>query len=207
MDKLRDLKHTLIQYLLQQNRFGIGEGKTIEKEEDVRRHAGGKPLLSDSSLAMRTDPLALIRGTTEFVTVIYGPAVSFAFPDVKVEAYSRSVLHFKLILEVDGSTLNWLRELTSENFLFAKIAEPEMTAINFNDHFRDRIGEVERGLIEVLPKLWNLMPYDKMDGETIRMLCLVASYQKVREGLGRLLKAARRNTCIPINQKDRQGDE
>ena len=38
------------------------------------------------SLAMRTDPLALIRGATEFVTVIYGPAVTFAFPDVKVEA-------------------------------------------------------------------------------------------------------------------------
>ena len=35
--------------------------------------------------AVRTDPLALIRGTTEFVTTIYGPAVTFAFSDVKVE--------------------------------------------------------------------------------------------------------------------------
>ena len=48
------------------------------------------PLLTDLSLAMRIDPLALIRGVTEFVTVIYGPAVTFAFPDVKVEAYRRS---------------------------------------------------------------------------------------------------------------------
>ena len=82
-NKIRDLRHTLIQYLLHQNCFGTGEDETIEKEEDVRRHVGGMPLLTDLSLAMRTDPLALIRGVTEFVTVIYGPAVTFAFPDVK----------------------------------------------------------------------------------------------------------------------------
>ena len=56
----------------------------------MRRHAGVMSLLTDLSLAMRTDPLALIRGATEFVTVIYGPAVAFAFPDVMVEAYRRS---------------------------------------------------------------------------------------------------------------------
>ena len=77
--KVRDLRHTLIQHLLQQNRFGTGEDETIEKEEDVRRHAGGMPLLTDLSLAMRTVPLALIRETTEFMTVIYCPAVTFAF--------------------------------------------------------------------------------------------------------------------------------
>ena len=42
--KLRDLRHTLIKYLLQGNRFGTGEDETIQKEEDVRRHAGGMPL-------------------------------------------------------------------------------------------------------------------------------------------------------------------
>ena len=59
-NKIRDLRHTLIQYLLHQNRFGTGEDETIAKEEDVRRHVGGMPLLTDLSLAMRTDPLALI---------------------------------------------------------------------------------------------------------------------------------------------------
>ena len=123
-NKIRDLRHTLIQYLLQQNRFGTGEDETIEREEDVRRHVGGMPLLTDLSLAMRTDPLALIRGVKEFVTVIYGPAVTFAFPDVKVEAYRRSVLHLNLISAVDGSTLNWceqhaLRELMSEDLLLS----------------------------------------------------------------------------------------
>ena len=181
-----NLRHTLIQYLLQQNRFGTGEDQTIEREEDVRRHVGGMPLLTDLSLAMRTDPLALIRGATEFVTVIYGPPVTFAFPDVKVETYRGSVLHLNLISAVDCSALNWceqhvLRELMSEYLLFAKIAEPEMTVSNFDDHFCDRMGEVERGHVEVFPKLWNLRPYDKTNGEMTRVPRLTAAYHKVRE--------------------------
>ena len=143
-NKIRDLRHTHIQYLLQQNGFGTGKDETIQREEDVRRHAGEMPLLTYLSLAMRTDPLALIRGDTEFVMVKYGPAVTFAFPDVKVEAYRRSVLHLNLMSAVDGSALNWceqhvLRELMSKDFLFAKISEPEMTLINFDDNFRDRM--------------------------------------------------------------------
>ena len=185
-NKIRDLRHTLIQYLLQQNRFGTGEDETIQREEDVRRHVGGMPLLTDLSLAMRTDPSALIRGATEFVTVIYGPAVTFAFPDVKVEAYRRSVLLLNLISAVDGSALNWceqhvLRELMSEDLLFAKISEPEMTVVNFDDHFRDRMGEVESGPIEVFPKLWNQRPYDKTNGEITRIPRLTAAYHKLRE--------------------------
>ena len=135
---------------------------------------------------MRTDPLAFIRGATEFVMVIYGPAVTFAFPDVKVEAYRRSVLHLNLISAVDGSALNCceqhvLRELMSEDLLFAKISKPQMTVVNFDDHFRDRMGEVDRGHIEVFPKLWNLRPYDKTNGEITRIPRLTAAYHKVRE--------------------------
>ena len=185
-NKIKDLRHTLIQNLLQQNRFGTGEDETIEREEDMRRHVGGMPLLTDLCLAMRTGPLALIRGATEFVTVIYGQAVTFAFPDVKVEAYRRSVLHLNLISAVDGSALNWceqhvLRELMNKDLLFAKISEPEMTVINFDDHFRDRMGEVERGHIEVFPKLWNLRPYDKTNVEITRVPRITAAYHKVRE--------------------------
>ena len=92
------------------------------------------------------------------MTVIYGPAVTFAFPDVKVEAYRRSVLHLNLISAVDGGKLNWceqhtLQELMSEDLLFAKISEPEMTIKNFDDLFRDRTGEWDRGHIEVYLKL------------------------------------------------------
>ena len=36
-----------------------------------------------------------------------------------------------------------------EDLLFAKTSEPEMTVINVDDHFRDCMGEVDRGRIEV----------------------------------------------------------
>ena len=180
-NKIRDLRHTLIQYLLQQNRFGTREDVMIEREEAVRRHVGSMPLLTDLSLVMRTDRLALIRGATEIATVIYGPAVTFAFPVVKGEAYSRSVLHLNLISAVDGSEQRVLRELMSEDLLFAKMSEPEMTVVNFDDHFRDRMGEVDRWHIEVFSKLWNLRPYDKTNGEITRIPRLTAAYHKMRE--------------------------
>ena len=41
--------------------------------------------------------------------------------------------------------------LMSEDLLFAKISEPEMTVINLDDNFRDRMGEVDGGHIEVFP--------------------------------------------------------
>ena len=69
----------------------------------------------------------------------------------------------------------------SEELLFTKISEPEMTVINFDDHFRDRMGEVERGHIEVFPKLWNLRPYDKTNDEITSVFNLTAAYHKVRE--------------------------
>ena len=84
---------------------------------------------------MTTDPYALIKRIGEFVTTIYGPAVTFAFPNSS------------LISAVGGSILIWcehnvLRELMSEGLLFAEIAEPHMTSVNFNDHFRDRMAKV-----------------------------------------------------------------
>ena len=41
--EMKDLRHTLMQYLLHENRFEAGEDKTIEKEEGVRRYAGHAP--------------------------------------------------------------------------------------------------------------------------------------------------------------------
>ena len=32
----------------------------------------------------------------------------------------------------------------SEDLLFGKISEPEMTVVNFDDHFRDRKEDLER---------------------------------------------------------------
>ena len=74
-----------------------------------------------------------------------------------------------------------LRELMSEDLLFAKIAELEMTPVKFNDHFRDRMGQVVRGHIEVFPVLWKLRPYGKTNGEITRIPHLIVRYLKVRK--------------------------
>ena len=107
--------------------------------------------------------------------MIYGPEVTFTLPDAKVEAYRRSVLHLNLISVVDGSTFNWceqnvLRKLMREDVLFAKIAQPDMTASKFNNHLRVRMGEADRGHLEMFPKLWSWRPYDKMNSEITKIL-------------------------------------
>ena len=63
------------------------------------------------------------------------------------------------------------REWVSEDWLFAKIAEPDMTALNFTD----------RGHIEVFRKLWILRPYDRTNGKVTRIPRLIVPYQKTRK--------------------------
>ena len=101
---------------------------------------------------------------------------------IKKEACRRSVLHLNLISAVDGSTLNWcekhaLRELISEDLLFAKISEPDMNVITTSE---TGLGN-RRGHIEVFPKLCNLRSYDKTNGEVTRTPRLTAAYHKLRE--------------------------
>ena len=89
--KLKDWRTLLLQYLLQQNRSVIGEDEPISTKSEMKR-CGGMPLLTDLALMMRIDPLALIFGLREFVTVVYGPTVVHVFHDIRVEAYIQSFL-------------------------------------------------------------------------------------------------------------------
>ena len=52
------------------------EHKTREEWMEAN---GGIPLLTDLCLAMRSDPMGLIRGFGEVLTCIYGPAMTYAF--------------------------------------------------------------------------------------------------------------------------------
>ena len=69
--------------------------------------------------------LALIHGLREFVTVVYGPVMSSAFPDVQIKAYRNSVLYVNLVSvcsvpklgcsvpklgSVDCSVPNWVEQ-------------------------------------------------------------------------------------------------
>ena len=70
----------------------------------------GVPLLTDLAVMMRIDPLALVHGLREFFTVVYGPVMSFVFPDVQVKACRNSVLYVNLASAVGCSVLNWVEQ-------------------------------------------------------------------------------------------------
>ena len=83
----------------------MNEGRSAKAREKVREVNGGIPLLTDLCLAMRSDPVGMIRGLGEMVTCVYGPAVTFAFPDPLVAAYRQSVVHVSLNSILDGTAL------------------------------------------------------------------------------------------------------
>ena len=142
--------------------------------------------LIDLFVMMRIDPLALIHGLREFVTVVYGPVMSFVFPDVQVKAYRNSVLYVNLVSVVDRSVLNWLeqrelRGLDSNDRLFGRIAEPGWVLMDFNNNFKCRMGREDLSHIQFNPKLWNLRPVVKDSGAAMRVPLLPEAYAHVKE--------------------------
>ena len=183
--KMKDWRTLLLQYLLQQNRSVTGEDKGATDAGECKQYCG-MPLLTDLAVMMRIDPLALIHGLREFVTVVYGPVMSFVFPDVQVKAYRNSVLYVNLVSVVDCSVLNWveqreLRELASDDRLFGRIAEQGWVLMDFNNNFKCRMGREDLSHIQFNPKLWNLRPVVKDSGAAMRVPLLPEAYAHVKE--------------------------
>ena len=171
--KMKDWSILLLQYLLQQNRSFTGEDKVATGASECKQFCG-MPLLTDLAVMMRIDPLALVHGLREFATVVYGPVMSFVFPDVQVRAYRNSVLYVNLISVVDCSVLNWVeqkeqRGLASDDRLFGRIAEPGWMLMDFNNNFKCRMGREDLSHVQFNPKLWNLRSVVKDSGEAMRV--------------------------------------
>ena len=103
------LKTLLVGYLLMNNRYLTGEERNPKTRKELREAKGDRLPLTDLYLAMRSDPVGMIRGLGEVVTCVYGPAVPHPFPDPIVVAYRHSVVHVSLISILDGMALNWCR--------------------------------------------------------------------------------------------------
>ena len=152
------LKTLLVDYRLMQNRYLTGEERNPKTREEVRKANGGIPFLTDLCLTMRSDPERMMRGLEEVVTCVYGPAVTYAFPDPLVVAYWHSVVHVRLISILDGTALNLcrqegLRARMSETVLFGKVKDPELVAFNFRGQLQDKLG----GNVKI-PSRQNLEP-------------------------------------------------
>ena len=168
------LKTLLVQYLMMQNRYMTGEDENPTSREEWEKANRGMPLLTDLCLAMRSDPMGIIRGLEEVVTCIYGPAVTYAFPDPLVITYRHSVTHLSLISVLDGAALNWcqqevLRARMSNTVLFGKVKDAEMMVCNFRGQMQCRMGGKREGPIEMYPKFWNLNPLTADGREILRI--------------------------------------
>ena len=136
------VKGTIV--LFTQELADLREDKSVSNESEVKK-CGGMPLLTDLALMMRIDPLALIFGLREFVTMVYGPTVAHVFPDIQNEAYRPSVLYVNRVSVVDCSVINWmeqrnLRGLAIDDRLFGKISESGWVLIYLNNSFKCRMG-------------------------------------------------------------------
>ena len=149
--------------------------------------------MTDLCLAMRSDPMGMIRGLEEVVTCIYGPAVTFAFPDPLVTAYRYSVTHVSLISILDGTTLNWcqqevLRAQMSNTALFGKVKDPELVIYSFRGQLQCRMGGKREGPIETYPKFWNLNPLTAKGQEILRIPAWKKSFELVKRELEAILE-------------------
>ena len=169
LKKMKDWRILLLQYLLQQNRSVTGEDKVATDAGECKQYCG-MPLLTDLAVMMRIDPLALIHGLREFVTI------------------------------VDCSVLNWveqkeLRGLASDDRLFGRIAEPGWVLMDFNNNFKCRMGREDLSHVQFNPKLWNLRPVAKDSGEAMRVPLLPEAYAHVKENQQAWLSGSRPSGC------------
>ena len=185
-----------------QNRHLTGEELNPKTRDEWREANGGIPLLTDLCLAMRSDPLGVIRGLNEIVTCIYGPAVTYAFPDPLVAAYRNSVVHVSLINVLDGTALNWcrqdvLRARMSDTVLFGKIKESELVVLNSRGQLQCRMGGKHEGPIETYPKFWNLNPLTADRSEILIIPEWKGSFELVKEELEMTLEKETLATIVP----------
>ena len=187
------LKTLLVQYLMMQNRHMTGEEKNLKSREEWKKMNGGMPLLTDLCLAMRSDPMGIIQGLEEVVTCIYGPAVTYAFPDPLVTTYRYSVTHLSLVSVLDGTALNWcqqelLRAQMSNTVLFGKVKDADLIVCNFRGQMQCRMGGKREGPIETYPKFWNLNPLTADGKEILRIPAWEESFALVKRELEAIME-------------------
>ena len=158
--------------------------------------------MTDLCLAMRSDPMGIIRGLEEVVTCIYGPAVTYACPDPLVTAYRYSVTHLSLISILDGTTLNWCQQEVlsakmSNTVLFGKVKDPELMVYSFRGQLQCRMGGKREGPIETYPKFWNLNPLTASGEEVLRIPAWKKSFEWVKRELEAILEKEVLPTSIP----------
>ena len=92
--------------------------------------------------------------------------------------------------------LNWveqreLRGLASDDRLFGRIAEPGWVLMDFNNHFKCRMGREDLSQIQFNPKLWNLRPVVEDTGAAMGVPLLPEAYAHAKENQQAWLSGSR----------------
>ena len=132
--------------------------------------------------------MGMIRGLAEVMTCVYGPALTYAFPDPLVVAYRHSVVHVGLISVLDETALNWcrqedLRARMSETVLYGKVKDPELMVFIFRGQLKCRMRGKREGPIEAYPKFWNLNPVAGDKREVLRIPAWKGIFEFVKKEL------------------------
>ena len=180
------LKTLLVEYLLMQNRYLTGEEKNPKTKEEWKEANGGMPLLTDLCLAIRSDPLGMIRGLEEVVTCIYGLAVTYAFPDPRA-GWNRAELVRARKTEGTDERNSALRE--GERSRTNGTQLPGAAAVQNG-------GGGSEGSIEV-PKFWNLNPLAAGKHEVLRIPAWKGSFDLVKRELETILERENLPTVVP----------
>ena len=132
-------------------------------------------------------------GSRGGITCIYGPAVTYAFPDALVTTYRYSVTHLSLISILDGTALNWCQQEVlsaqmSNTVLFGKVKDAELIVYNFRGQLQCRVGGKREGPIETYPKFWNLNPLTAGGREILRIPAWKDSFALVKRELEAIME-------------------
>ena len=209
------LKTLLVEYLLMQNRYLTGKERHTKTREEMREAIGGLPLLIDLCLAVRSDPVGMIRGLGELVTCIYGPAVTYAFPDPLVMAYRLSVVHVSLISILDGAALNCcrqedLRAQMSETVLFGKVKDPELVVCNFRDNCSAEWEENVRVPSRSIPSFATCFSTGEGEEGSLEDPGVDEEFRIHEKGIGKDTRARCPTRCrppVPDGEKNEPGNE
>ena len=187
------LKTLLVEYLLMQNRYMTGEEKNPKTSEEWRTVNGGMPLLTDLCLAMRSDPMGIIRGLEEVVNCIYEPTVPRSSSDGLSQL--RDTLEPHKCTGRDGAQLVSARGAEGTNEQHGILRKSEGSRVDVVQF--PRMGGKREGPIETYPKFWNLNPLTASGQEILRIPAWRKSFELVKRELEAILEKEILSTTIP----------
>ena len=187
-----DAKSTLDRRRNRPDDYGTNQG-------DEGGHTIYEGSVSDNAAGSR----GVVRGLREVVTCIYGPTVTYAFPDPLITAYRESLMvYVSLISVLHGTAQNWCKQehlwtQMSDTLLFGRVKDLELIVLNFRGQLQCRMGGKRERPIKSYPKFWILNPLEKHTREIVIIRSWTEAFDLIRKELEMILEKELLTAIIP----------